>query len=301
MTTDEHIQKLAEGLDRLTVRHESLAQSEKRVNEALDRLTAALRDVVVAGPRVNTSFLKALAEHPEFRAGRFDTGFVDRHLCALVRSDPENEAQTVAQGVAFLLDRERARIAGVEAASKSWGVAWRDPWSANDGFALGPARVIALDILVDGVTRQASVTWGPRGAQVTVDAVTAGIAAPAASRVIDVADGAVVVAGGRQYHVALMRHDTLGARHLGDDGAVRAPMNGKIVAVFVEPGQSVKKGARIALMEAMKMEHMLTAPMDGIVTEVVAVQGAQAVAGAVLVRIEAETQRLDLADPEQLK
>jgi 3-methylcrotonyl-CoA carboxylase alpha subunit len=72
---------------------------------------------------------------------------------------------------------------------------------------------------------------------------------------------------------------------------VRAPMNGKIVATFVEPGQRVKKGARIALMEAMKMEHSLTAPIDGIVSEVAAVAGAQAVEGAVLARIEADEMK----------
>jgi 3-methylcrotonyl-CoA carboxylase alpha subunit len=65
-------------------------------------------------------------------------------------------------------------------------------------------------------------------------------------------------------------------------------MNGKVVAVFVEPGQSVKKGARIALMEAMKMEHSFIAPVDGIVTEVVVVAGAQTVEGAALARIEAD-------------
>ena len=258
-------------------------------HEALARLAAALRDVVVAGPRVNTSFLRALVEHPEFRDGRFDTGFIDRHLAALLHADPQDEAQAVAHAVAALIDRERSRIAGTELVPKSKPrAAWRDPWSANDGFSLGPARMIALDILVDGAARQASVTWGLGGPQVTVDGFSGGSAAPANDRVIAVADGVIVVAGGRQYHVALMRHDALGAGHFGDDGVVRAPMNGKIVAVLVEPGQPVKKGTRIALMEAMKMEHSLTAPMDGVVSEVTAVAGAQAVEGAALARIEAD-------------
>jgi 3-methylcrotonyl-CoA carboxylase alpha subunit len=72
--------------------------------------------------------------------------------------------------------------------------------------------------------------------------------------------------------------------------------------VFVELGQPVKKGARIALMEAMKMEHSLTAPMDGIVAEVSAVAGAQAIEGAALARIEADGGK-DLVStevPEQL-
>src|SRR5262249_7512227 len=210
-------------------------------DEALARLSAALRGTIVAGPRVNTPFLKALVEHPALRASRFDTSFIDRHLAALLHADPGDEARAIVYAVAVLIDRERRRIADMEAAPKSPSqAAWSDPWSANDGFTLGPPRVIGLDVLVDGVARQASVAWGPAGAPVTVDGVTGGIAAPAHSRVIEVADGAVVVVGGRQYHVVLRRHDILDVHQLGDDGVVRAPMNGKVIAVFVEPGQPVK-------------------------------------------------------------
>jgi 3-methylcrotonyl-CoA carboxylase alpha subunit len=265
-------------------------------NEALARLAEALRDLVVAGPRVNTPFLRRLAEHPQFQAGRFDTGFIERHLAQLLHTDPDDEARAIARTVALLLARERCRLAEVAAALTPSRASWRDPWSADDGFSLGPARVMARDILVDGTVRQATVAWGPGNTQVTVDGMSAAIAAldPGqggshfAEQLIEVAGGAVAVAGGRQIHVALPRYDTLDARQMSDDGAVRAPMNGKVVATFVEPGQRVKKGARVALMEAMKMEHSLTAPIDGIVREVAAVAGAQAAEGAVIARIEAE-------------
>ena len=287
-----------------------VAQAPTR-RAALARLAAALRDLVVAGPRVNTPFLTMLAEHPEFRAGRFDTGFIDRHLGELLYTDPREEALAIARALALLLDRERRRLAEVESARKPPSYsAWRDPWSADDGFALAPTRIIVLDFLVDGAARQATVTWGPGGAQVTVDGMTASGQLPvpsptparkqgrlaesregpalAPSQLVEVAGGAVVVAGGRQFHVTLPRYGALDAHDFGGDGVVRAPMNGKIVATFVEPGQRVKKGARVALMEAMKTEHSLTAPMDGIVTEVAAVPGTLAVEGAVLARIEAD-------------
>jgi 3-methylcrotonyl-CoA carboxylase alpha subunit len=263
-------------------------------NDALARLAAALRDVVVAGPRVNTPFLKQLAEHPQFQSGRFDTGFIDRHLAELLHTDPEDEARAVARTVALLLGRERRRIAAVATAvSPPSPAGWRDPWSADDGFSLGPPRVMTIDIVVDGAVRQATVAWGADGTRVTVDGVSAAVAAPDeapsdAGLVIEVAGGAVVVAGGRQIHVALPRHDGLDARAVSNDGVVRAPMNGKVVATFVEPGQRVKKGARVALMEAMKMEHSLTAPVDGVVREVPAVAGSQATEGAVIARIEAD-------------
>jgi 3-methylcrotonyl-CoA carboxylase alpha subunit len=293
--------------------------------DALARLAAALRDLVVAGPRVNAPFLLMLAEHPEFRAGRFDTGFIDRHLDELLHADPYEEALAIARAVAFLIDRERRRIVEAERQARKSPShdGWRDPWSEDDGFTLGSARTIVLDILVDGAARQATVTWGAGGAQVAIDGVppqsAPSLPSPATGgrqrrpasilpsparwggsgrgpgesreahvRIVEAAGGATVVAGGRQIHVALRRLDVLDAYDFGVDGVVRAPMNGKIVATFVEPGQRVQKGARIALMEAMKMEHSLTAPIDGIVTEVAAVAGAQAVEGAVLARIDPE-------------
>jgi 3-methylcrotonyl-CoA carboxylase alpha subunit len=259
-----------------------IAQAPTR-GEALDRLAAALRDTVVVGPRVNTPFLKALAEHAAFRAGRFDTSFIATHLDELLQAEPGTEVRVIAQAVTALLNRERRRIADAARAPKSQ---WRDPWAADDGFSLGPVRTMAITVVVDGTPRGVSVTWGEGGAQVAVDGTGSidAAAAPASDRVIDVADGVIVIAGGRQHHVALVRHDTFGAGH-GGDGVVRAPMNGKIAAVLVEPGHKVKKGARVVVMEAMKMEHSLTAPVDGTIAEVTAVVGAQATEGAALVRI----------------
>jgi 3-methylcrotonyl-CoA carboxylase alpha subunit len=257
-------------------------------NDALARLGAALRDLVVAGPRVNTPFLGRLAGHKQFQAGRFDTGFIDRHLSELLHSDPDDEAQAVARAAALLLARERSRLEAVEAAlAPPSRAGWPDPWSADDGFSLGPPRLMTIDILVDGAVRQARVSWGADGAQVMVG----GISAPVTSekgRLIEMAGGAVAVAGGRQIHVTLLRSDALEGHQAGNDGAVRAPMNGKVIATFVEPGQRVKKGARVALMEAMKMEHSLTAPIDGVVRELAVAAGAQATEGAVIAQIEAD-------------
>jgi 3-methylcrotonyl-CoA carboxylase alpha subunit len=245
--------------------------------EALDRLVAALGDTVVIGPRVNTAFLGAIIDHPDFRAGRFDTGFIDQHLKELLATDPAEAAQAAASGVAYLLDRERSRIDSAGPTDEA--TSWRSPWAADDGFALGPARSLALDIVVDGVERQALVAWGAGGREVSVD----GMAGERTDRIIALSDG-VAVAGRRPHHVAFKRHDTSGAVPTGED-AVRAPMNGRVIAVLVAPGQPVKLGARVAAMEAMKMEHSLTAPRDGIVAAVAAA-GSQVVEGAAVVQLE---------------
>src|SRR5256714_13960483 len=71
--------------------------------QALSRLAAALSETVVVGPHANAAFLKALVSHPEFRAGQFDTGFIDRHLTDLTRIDPHAEASAIGAGVEALL------------------------------------------------------------------------------------------------------------------------------------------------------------------------------------------------------
>jgi 3-methylcrotonyl-CoA carboxylase alpha subunit len=71
-------------------------------------------------------------------------------------------------------------------------------------------------------------------------------------------------------------------------GIVAAPMPGLVKAVFVEPGATVSRGARLAVLEAMKMEHTLSAGRDGVVAEILAAAGSQVEAGAPLIRLEEE-------------
>ena len=242
-------------------------------NEALDRLAKALGETVVAGPRSNAAFLRALALHPEFRAGRFDTGFIDRHLAELTAVDARAEAGAVARAVEALL-------APVQADDQS---AWRDPWSATDGFSLGAPRALDLDILVDGAPRKAAAHWGQGGAGVSVD----GIEAARSARVVPVAGGAIALVAGVQRLVALKSYDSIDIDHLDGDGTVKAPMHGKVLAIFVEAGATVTKGERVAVVEAMKMEHALLAPVDGTVSEIAASVGAQIAEGARIMTIEA--------------
>ena len=74
----------------------------------------------------------------------------------------------------------------------------------------------------------------------------------------------------------------------GDTNVIEAPMPGLVKAVFATAGQTVQKGDRLAILEAMKMEHSLLAARDGIVAEVLVEDGSQVEAGAALVRLEDE-------------
>jgi 3-methylcrotonyl-CoA carboxylase alpha subunit len=242
--------------------------------EALARLAAALGETVVVGPRSNAAFLSRLAGHPEFRGGQFDTGFIDRHLADLTHLDPTAEAAVVGAAVEVLLAPK---------ASAPADTPWRDPWSAADGFSLGPQRQFALDVLVDGHSRKATVAWH-QGPHVSVDDV------PAAHgvRVLPVAGGVVAIGQGVQRHVGLEGYESVDVDHLDGDGTVTAPMHGKVLAIFVEQGASIRKGERVAVVEAMKMEHALLAPVDGTVAEISAQVGAQIAEGARILSIEAD-------------
>jgi 3-methylcrotonyl-CoA carboxylase alpha subunit len=260
-------------------------------DEALGRLAAALDDTVVIGPRVNTPFLRALVTHPRFREAKFDTGFIDAHLAELIAADPAEVSQAAADGVLFLLEQERRRA--VQRGAADAPASWPSPWAADDGFSLGAPRRLSFDVVVDGAARQAVATWGPDGAQVSVD----GAVARHNDRIVEITDG-VIVAARRQHAIAFKRADASGGAPVGED-AVRAPMNGKVIAVLVAPGEAVKLGARVAVMEAMKMEHSLAAPRDGTVAAVAAV-GAQVVEGDPVVRL-APTPRTPAAEVGEIE
>ena len=246
-------------------------------DEALDRLGAALEQTVVAGPRSNTAFLAALAGHEAFRSGAFDTGFIDRHLDGLIARDAASEAAAVAAAAQSLILAQRP-MTPVRADG------WVDPFAAADGFTLGAPRRAALSVNVDGEARPFEVSFDAAGPVVTVE----GSGAASAISLTPGRAGVHVVFGGRQRVVALPNWDGLDLDHLDGGGAVSAPMHGKVLAVFVAAGDRVEKGQRLAILEAMKMEHALVAPSAGTVSEVAAEAGQQVGEGARLITITAD-------------
>ena len=111
-----------------------------------------------------------------------------------------------------------------------------------------------------------------------------GIAAAPDAIVVDGGDAVYVLRHGRQT-IVRPRDSEIDTEHLGGDGGIRAPMHGKVLAILVERDAVVHKGQRLAVVEAMKMEHALTAPHDGIVGEIAAAVGAQVAEGATIMVI----------------
>ncbi|GGE46518.1 3-methylcrotonyl-CoA carboxylase subunit alpha [Agaricicola taiwanensis] len=242
-----------------------IAQGETR-EEALERLQAALQATLVAGPRTNVAFLSALASHADFRAEIFDTGFIDRNLDALGAFPQAPSATVVSAAARRLLQRERERLAKLDASRSDERFS---PWSVPDCFRLGAMVSQPLSIIADGV-------------QVEVD--------PAATAegvvLIDTPDAVIALARGRQTTVRLPDPFDVEAEVSAEgDTAIRAPLNGRVLSVLVQSGETVERGQRLVLIEAMKMEHALAAPRAGIVASVKVQDGDQVTEGTQLLVI----------------
>jgi len=247
--------------------------------DALDRLAAALDRTLVAGVRSNVAFLGTLCRAAEFRRGEVDTGFIDRNLAALgaVAHDPDRAA--AALGVARLFAADASPPATAPAAGAG-AADW--PWTARDGFQLGGVRAIVVPVLLDGESAAATVTFGKDGAQAAID----GVAAASDARVFETGEDIYVLRHGRQTRVRLQDFSVAAAAASAGDGVVKAPMHGRVLELFVAAGDRVADGQRLAVIEAMKMEHTLRAPFGGVVKQVVVGAGVQVVEGAEIMLIE---------------
>ena len=130
------------------------------------------------------------------------------------------------------------------------------PWDSGDGFQLGGVRSIAIPIVIDGENADAAITYAKAGARVAVDG-----ADPATdAKVFAVGHDAYVVRGGRQTRIQIRDFAAPGASASAGDGVIKAPMHGKVLEVLAAVGDRVAIGQRLAVIEAMKMEHTLRAP-----------------------------------------
>lgn len=240
---------------------------------ALNRLGLALANTIVAGPKTNTRFLKALIDHPDFRAEKLDTGLIDRNLASLGIAAPEIDPETLAVGALALAAREKERLATVSIARSGWP---SDPWSQADGFALHPGRETSLRVFVEGETRDVRLE---AAAEAAIDIPKTG---HRNFTLVETEDTNFVLVDGLQTEIRLVDPlDVTFDDHGGDAGGnVKSPMHGKLVALFVTEGEMVEKGQRVAIVEAMKMEHPVLAPRAGRIEGIAFEAGAQMGQGA---------------------
>ena len=215
--------------------------------EAAAELASTCGAVEVWPVKTNAGFLARAAGDPEFVRGDVDTGFIERHAARVIPSALP-DAETVSAAAAALVPRNAS-----------------DPWQALTGFR-GPgspdARV-AVEI----------------GGKVY-------LAAPRANGVARQVGGEQVLFQGGDAWTFGEPAPQPGGEAGSDSGSLHAPMPGAVILVDVAKGARVKRGQRLLVLEAMKMEYVLAAPFDGVVAELAAKAGARVSEGALLARIE---------------
>jgi len=212
--------------------------------EAIERLGDMLADSAVWPVKTNASFLVKALEHPEFAAGKVDTGLIGRDGEEMAEPPVLSDEALTAAAMALVPAQDMA------------------------GFRLNAPPKRTAWFLLEGET-------------VEVELAGEFEEEPASS--------VLVTEQGQAWLLEPWRAE---GSHAGvaSTGAILAPMPGKVIAVEVEKGDVVKTGQKLMTLEAMKMEHTLTAPFDGVVTELNAEPGAQVQVEALLAMIEEEEE-----------
>ena len=243
---------------------------------ALRLLSGALAEYEVVGVQTNLDLLRAVATHPAFAAGGVDTGFIARHPKVLA-PPPLGAADAdavLAAAALSVLAPHRASPAPDTDPHSPWSVG--DAWRMNgDGyqdllFAEADAMVTVRSHISDAHVRldlpggSKLAALSPDGSRLSLDGAwrRVGLARGASP------DQLAVVLDGRTH---LLRHvDPLAPPRgeAADTDRLAAPIPARVTRVLVRPGDAVKKGAPLLVLEAMKTEITLSAPRDGVVESV---------------------------------
>jgi 3-methylcrotonyl-CoA carboxylase alpha subunit len=238
-------------------------------DEAREGLAKTCEKVRCWPVKTNAAFLTSLLRDDDFAAANLDTGLIARKLEVLLPNEAPSESALQATALMVL---DGALGGHPEDIRKTY--LGRDPQRPAGlvGFRLNSSKRPVVVSLTDG-----SQDYEVRFLEPSIASLP---------WVETVAEGFLVDDDGRTLVLRQSRVDGTG-HHGSHDGDILSPMPGRIIAVDVTAGQTVTKGQKLLTLEAMKMEHTLTAPFDGVVVELNAEAGAQVQVEALLVRIEA--------------
>jgi len=261
-------------------------------NQALARMAQALAEFRIVGLATNIAFLKRLVEGEAFSNADLDTGLIERNHATLFPPAAPAPLGVLALAALALTSDETKHGAANDA----------DPWSQARGWRMNGDYRRVLSFGDEHGAYRVGLTYRHDAWDIDLDGQRQRVelvskdGAELALRVGETAlhgcvrrDGDVfhVFSGGR--HVTLTYNDPMA--HAGEieaaGGRLTAPMPGKVVAVLVGSGRTVVKGEPLVIMEAMKMEHTIAAPSDGLVEEVLYQVGEQVADGAPLLAFKA--------------
>ncbi|HZC79943.1 MAG TPA: biotin/lipoyl-containing protein, partial [Ktedonobacterales bacterium] len=267
--------------------------------EALRRLERALAGATLLGVRSNVDFLRRVVAHPAHRAGQISTAFIEQHAADLLAT-PEPRPGDVGSV-------ETAALVAALARTSAWaeGQRWRNnpnrplverftASAARGGMSSIGERTIEVRLTPRGREAYSAVIVHAAGEEAMEVVVRERRAAALAVELDGRRVRAEVVESGGAWWVKLggATHTLVWRSPLpepqarsGGQRSLAAPMPGQVIAVLVEEGQAVRSGDPLLVLAAMKMEHTLRAPRDGVVAALRFPRGAQVPAGAVLLEL----------------
>jgi 3-methylcrotonyl-CoA carboxylase alpha subunit len=262
--------------------------------DALARLSQALRDVEVAGVTTNTAFLQRVVNSKPFRQGEIDTGLIERHRAELFAPSELPVELLAAAAYAELDAEERAARAQAQRSGDP-----HSPWHSVDGWRLNEASHHDFVFLEGEQAHAVRVGFGGPALRMAIGAAEFALSGEALEdgRLLLRLDGRVLkaraVRDGADWHVfcdgeyrrLALKEPLQGAGEDAEGGLLTAPMPGRITQVLARAGQAVKRGEPLLVLEAMKMEHTITAPADGVVDEVHFSAGEQVLEGVELIKL----------------
>ncbi|GGZ97540.1 3-methylcrotonyl-CoA carboxylase subunit alpha [Arenicella chitinivorans] len=261
---------------------------------ALIRLRAALRDYLIDGLHTNVSFLHTLAGHPALRAVELDTGFIDTHQTDLLSDATPDATHQVLASLYLTLKRH------------NMGTQTVSPWTQNTDWRLNQPASFSMQFDWQGeplsfeakTLHSASLTeyqlkLGEDKYLVSGEIQDTLLIATInghqrRATVVAHSDGYTLFANSPTPYVFNISAPDIGQQAEGNTGDFRAPMNGTIVEVSVTNGAHVKRDDVLLVMEAMKMQHTIKAPVDGIVKEIFCVVGQLVDGGSELLQFDAD-------------
>ncbi|MGY2329361.1 acetyl/propionyl/methylcrotonyl-CoA carboxylase subunit alpha [Pseudomonas sp. SDT2931_S440] len=251
-----------------------IAWGEDREQARL-RLLGMLDEFAVGGLKTNLGFLRRIIGHPAFAAAELDTGFIPRYQDELLPAPGElSEAFWQAAGQAFMQTQPSTDT--------------RSPWADTRGFRAGLPGEVSLHLSCNGQDRLVMLQAGINPPQLHGEQLLIDQHGVRRSHLAVREGGSVFLRWDGEVH-SVSLFDPIAAVDASQShqGGLTAPMNGSIVRVLVEVGQTVEAGTQLVVLEAMKMEHSIRAPHAGVVKALYCQEGEMVGEGSALVELEA--------------
>ncbi len=263
--------------------------------QALARMDEALAKTHIVGLNTNVQFLRYVVRSDSFALANLDTGLIPREEAVLFKQEPVGAALAVAAAVVHTLHAERTETDSSQSA-------WTDPWEKRDGWQSHGIRARAFEFEFHGEKVAAQLQYLHDGAlHLTTGEVSGALSYSHTEAGFDVSFAkhrsiaktyknsdvfSIFTAKGATQIIAIDLLEHAGETH-EEGGRLTAPMPGKVVSFSVKAGDKVTKGQALAVMDAMKMEHTIASPTDGVVQELLYQPGDQVVEGAELLKMGA--------------